>query len=55
MKPDDKKYRTMVRGEKRKAFIGDGGYDGRYLTKVVKSKKQYNRNKLKQRNYEQED
>ena len=34
-------------GRKRMSFILDGGYDGRYRTNVVKSKRIYNRQKSK--------
>jgi hypothetical protein len=40
-----------ILGQMRKSFIQQGGYDGRYRPKVVKSKKVYNRQKSKKITY----
>lgn len=40
-----------IAGKMRDSFIQQGGYDGRFMPKVVKSKKVYNRQQSKKITY----
>jgi len=45
MKTNKSKIHKLIKGDIRKAFIEQGGLDGRFKEKIIPNKKKYKRNK----------